>query len=271
MLNRSLELPLLAAQNEIFLAHKIDPDNCNYNIGQYIEISGAIDAALFEAAVQHVLKEAESLCVHFSDDLHSPRQILNGPPRWSMPYFDVSNESDPLGSAQVWMKADLAHTISLTHDRLFNFVLFKIGSERFLWYQRYHHLINDGYGAWLIAQRVAEVYSANVNNLPDSGASFGYLRLLLEREDRYRASEDFTRDRKYWLECLAEMSEPVSLNDDPPIISGGTLRLTTYLESLSADRLRMVAQSAGATLPQVITAMAAAYLSRMKGANEVIL
>ncbi len=80
-------------------------------------------------------------------------------------------------------------------------------------------IVNDGFGAWLIARRVAEIYTSRANNLPDNDSPLGSLRLLLEDEKKYRASEPFARDQKYWVEGLAEMPEPVSLADKPPVKS----------------------------------------------------
>jgi amino acid adenylation domain-containing protein/non-ribosomal peptide synthase protein (TIGR01720 family) len=271
MLTNHLDQPLLAAQREIWLAQIVDPDNPIYNLGQYIEIRGAIDPTLFEAALQQVLVEAEALCVQISADINDPRQIINGSPKWPMSFIDLSAELDPQAAAEDWMKSDLARVVDLTRGPLFNFVLFKTGSERFLWYQRYHHILIDGFGGWLIARRVAEIYTSSANNLPDSDSSFGSLRLLLEDEEKYRASDQFARDRNYWLECLAEMPEPVTLADKPPVKSTGFLRQTAYIQPACADMLRMVTYRAGATLSQFITTAVAAYLNRLTDADEVIL
>ena len=58
------------------------------------------------------------------------------------------------------MKADLARPIDPTRGPLFGFALFKASATRFFWYARYHHIVLDGFGMWLVARRVAEVYTA---------------------------------------------------------------------------------------------------------------
>ncbi|HKX31152.1 MAG TPA: amino acid adenylation domain-containing protein, partial [Blastocatellia bacterium] len=263
--------PLLTAQLEVWLKQQFDPEKPIYSAGQYLYIRGAMDPALFEAALRRVIEEAETLRVRILEEQDGPRQVVGDFQEWSLPFIDFSAEEDPLGFAESWMKSDLARVFDLKRDRLFNFVLIKTGPERYLWYQRVHHIINDGFSLWLIARRVAEVYTSKVNNLPENGRAFGSLALLLEDEKKYRASEQFARDRQYWLECLAEMSEPVSLADRPPVRSGGFLRQTAYIQPLDADLLRAAAHSAEATLSQVLTAATAAYLNRLTGADEIIL
>ncbi len=271
MLINSLDQPLLAAQREIWLAQVVDPDNPIFNIGQYTEIHGAIDPAVFEAALRQVLVETEAIRVQISKEINPPRQIIYCAQKWSIPFIDFSAESAPQEAAESWMRADFGQLVDLARDPLFNFALLKIGPERFLWYQRYHHIVNDGIGVWLIARRVAEVYSSIANDLTDSGRAFDSLQLLIENEQAYRASEHFVKDRRYWLECLAEMPEPVSLANQPPVKSSSFLRQTAYIQSADADMLRAVANRTNATLSQLIIAAIAAYLNRLTGADEITL
>jgi nonribosomal peptide synthetase DhbF len=263
--------PLLAAQFEVLLKQKLNPEIPTYNIGQYADIRGAIDPALFQAALQQVIVEAEALRVQIIEGSDGPLQVITCSREWSMPFIDLGGESDPEAAALGWMKADLARVIDLRHDPLFNFALFELGPERFLFYQRVHHIVNDAFSRALVARRVAEVYTSLANGLPDGGSAFGPLRLLIEEEERYRASRQFAEDRRYWLERLAGAPEPVSLASRPASVFSSFLRRSESLDPDRAERLRMVAQNSGTSLPQIITAVMAAYLHRMTGADEVIL
>jgi Condensation domain len=51
LLKQFPDYPLTQAQAGIWFAQKIDPTNPIYNLGEYIEIRGPIDAALFEGAL----------------------------------------------------------------------------------------------------------------------------------------------------------------------------------------------------------------------------
>jgi nonribosomal peptide synthetase DhbF len=70
----------------------------------------------------------------------------------------------------------------------------------------------DGFGNALFERRVADIYTALVNRLPYGENPFGSLAVLLEEDASYRASERFARDRRYWLEYLADRPEPFSLS-----------------------------------------------------------
>ncbi len=106
------------------------------------------------------------------------------------------------------MRADYEQPTNLLHSPLFDYTLLKVASDRFFWYQRYHHIVMDGVGQ-AIAQRMAQVYSARVKGVVAEKCPFGPVSLLLENDARYCASAQFTRDRAYWLKHCADWPEPI--------------------------------------------------------------
>ena len=148
-----------SAQLGIWFAQKLNPSSAAYNIGEYIEIDGPIVLPLFERALRQVVAEAQSLRLQFSEQAGEPAQMVGEPTAWSLPIIDVSAEPDARSAAETWMKADLARPIDPVRGPLFGFALFKASATRFFWYARYHHIVLDGFGMWLVARRVAEVYT----------------------------------------------------------------------------------------------------------------
>src|ERR1700730_2267553 len=106
-------LPLSDAQLGIWFAQTIDPSSPAYNLAEYLEIDGPIDATLFETALRQVVSETEALCVRFVSGADGPRQIIGAPPDWPMALIDVGADANPRASADRWMKADLAKPIDL--------------------------------------------------------------------------------------------------------------------------------------------------------------
>src|SRR5262245_30058934 len=100
-------LPLSDAQLGIWFAQAIDPSSPAYNLGEYLEIGGPIDATLFETALRQVVDEAEAVRARFVDGPDGPRQIICPSPDWSMALIDVSSAAEPQAAAERWMKADL--------------------------------------------------------------------------------------------------------------------------------------------------------------------
>ena len=266
-------LSLSSAQLGIWFAQKLNPSSSAYNIGEYIEIDGPIVLPLFERALRQVVAEAQSLRLQFSEQAGEPAQIVGEPTAWSLPIIDVSAEPDARAAAEAWMKADLAQPIDPVRGPLFGFALFKASATRFFWYARYHHIVLDGFGMWLVARRVADVYTGLCAGRAAEGDTLGALTVLLNEDAAYRASAQFDKDRQYWSEALAARPEPGSLtfSDRPSAPPENFLRETAYLPRSCEEALRTLAARTRTTLARVMSAATAIFVHRLTGADDVVI
>ncbi|UYU27154.1 non-ribosomal peptide synthetase DhbF [Bacillus subtilis] len=268
---KDLQYSLTGAQTGIWFAQQLDPDNPIYNTAEYIEINGPINIALFEEALRHVIKEAESLHVRFGENMDGPWQMINPSPDVQLHVIDVSSEPDPEKTALNWMKADLAKPVDLGYAPLFNEALFIAGPDRFFWYQRIHHIAIDGFGFSLIAQRVASTYTALIKGQTAKSRSFGSLQAILEEDTDYRGSEQYEKDRQFWLDRFADAPEVVSLADRAPRTSNSFLRHTAYLPPSDVNALKEAARYFSGSWHEVMIAVSAVYVHRMTGSEDVVL
>lgn len=268
---KDLQYSLTGAQSGIWFAQQLDPDNPIYNTAEYIEINGPIDISLFEKALRHVIKEAESLHVRFGEDMDGPWQMMNPSPDVQLHVIDVSSEPNPEKTALNWMKADLAKPVDLQHDPLFREALFKAGPQRFFWYQRIHHIAIDGFGFSLIAQRVAHAYTALAGGRYADDRSFGSLQDILAEDAEYRSSDTYEEDRQFWLNRFADRPEVVSLAERAPRTSKSFLRQTAYLPPSDVNALKEAARYYAGSWHEVVIAVSAAYVHRMTGSEDVVL
>ncbi|MCC2930581.1 amino acid adenylation domain-containing protein [Bacillus sp. LBG-1-113] len=268
---KDLQYSLTGEQSGIWFAQQLDPDNPIYNTAEYIEINGPIDISLFEKALRHVIKEAESLHVRFGEDMDGPWQMMNPSPDVQLHVIDVSSEPNPEKTALNWMKADLAKPVDLQHDPLFREALFKAGPQRFFWYQRIHHIAIDGFGFSLIAQRVAHAYTALAGGRYADDRSFGSLQDILAEDAEYRSSDTYEEDRQFWLNRFADRPEVVSLAERAPRTSKSFLRQTVYLPPSDVNALKEAARYYAGSWHEVVIAVSAAYVHRMTGSEDVVL
>src|SRR3954471_15823196 len=263
-------LPLSDAQLGIWFAQSIDQSSTTYNLAEYLEIGGPVDATLFEVALQQVGAETEALHVRFVSNADMPGQIIGPAPDWSMSLVDVSGAAGPQAAAERWMRADLAKPVDLTRGPLFAYALLKAAADRFFWYSRYHHIVMDGFGFALVARRVADVYSSLVAGRAADPGTFGSLAPLLEDEVGYRRSKRFEQDRQFWIDYLADLQEPASLGERARPTAHDFIRHSGVLAFSRLQHLHSVAHRAGVSLPQFVIAAAAIFVHRLTGAQDVI-
>ncbi|WP_186818364.1 non-ribosomal peptide synthetase [Nocardia ninae] len=263
--------PLTAAQLGVWLGQQLDPASAVFNIAEYVEISGPAEVEALVAAIQAVVDEAAALHVRFVED--GPQQIAESLD-WAVQVVDVSGEPDPLRAALELMDRDVSQPVSLTDGVLFAHIVFRLDTQRTLWYHRVHHILLDGYGMALIARRVAELYTASVAGTTSPPYAFGDWDAVVVADLAYAESPELDRDRAFWLDYLRDRPAPVTLSGAAPrptSAAGRALREFTTLDAEIVALLRSVAQAARANWTDVFTAAVAAYLHRMAGAAQVCL
>ncbi|MCH0561807.1 non-ribosomal peptide synthetase [Streptomyces sp. MUM 2J] len=264
--------PLSGAQKGIWFAQRLDPANAAYNTGEYLEIHGPVDARLFETALRRTIAEAETFGLRYTDTPDGPRMVLSPDGDWPLHRVDVSAAPDPLAAAETWMRTDLATAVEPAEGPLSTQALFRAAPDRWLWYQRAHHILLDGYGYTLIVQRLAAVYSALVAGKEVPESRFAPVFTLLGEEAAYRGSEPFERDRAFWAERFGGFPGAVGLTEGAAAPVPGALRRTTDLGVAETARLTAAASRLGTDKAKllVLTA-AAAYVHRVTGARDVVL
>ncbi|WP_406739329.1 amino acid adenylation domain-containing protein [Streptomyces sp. NBC_00853] len=275
----SQRLPLTGAQTGVWYGQRLDPDSPVYNVGQYVEIDGPLDAGLFVTALRQTVAESEALTARFAEDPDGePYQVTRSGPAAGplvagplVAVLDHTGQDDPYGTALSLMRADMARPVDPVRDSLYVFTLHKVGPDRTLWYQRAHHIVLDAFGFSLLSRRTAEVYTALAGGEEPTPDAFGGLEVILAEEHAYRSSPRFTEDRAYWLERLADRPEPEPLSGARFPAAHAFLRDGAVLTQQETAGLLSIARAAKASWADVVTAAFAAYLHRATGSRDVLL
>ncbi|QKW29935.1 amino acid adenylation domain-containing protein [Streptomyces seoulensis] len=267
----SVELPLTAAQSGMWYAQALDPLSPAQNTAECLEIDGPLDPAVFAEALRQVVAESDALRVRVQDSPDGPRQHVRAHVELPLLVEDLRAERDPERRALAWMRADLAEPFDLAAGPLFQHALFRVGDERWLWYQRIHHLVMDGYGYSLLVRRTAEVHTALARGEQPPACRFGRLADLVEDDAAYRASEAHAADRAHWTAAFADRPEAPRLAGRGALPSRTFRRRGARLSPEATERLRDLAAGLRATWPDVLIAAQALYVSRAAGRADVVL
>ncbi|MGW4204344.1 amino acid adenylation domain-containing protein [Streptomyces sp. NPDC004726] len=265
-------LPLSESQEGIWLAQRVESSRGFYTIGQHVEILGPLDTGAFEDALHRVVEETEILHVRFVEEPGGGvSQLVVPAPEWSLTAVDLSAHQDPWAAAEAWMRAELHRTAQSADAGLFAYALLTLAPGRHVWYQRYNHLLMDGFGCSLMARRVAELYTAALHSDPARPAGHAPLRELLGQESAYRDSEEYTRDRRYWHDHFADRPELIALPGHRPTAPDGPVQATGHLPPPAVRALHEAAAHAKVSWPRLFVAAVGAFTCRMTGADEAVL
>ncbi|MDX3852316.1 condensation domain-containing protein, partial [Streptomyces sp. AK02-01A] len=256
------------SQLGVWYAQRIDPLNPVFNMGGYLEIHGAADPGLLKAALTALVAEDETSRLRFTERDGVPWQSFGPAPDFTAELVDLSAEPDPDAEVRRRMRADMDTVPDLEHDRLFNHILFRLGPERHVWFNRVHHLIHDGYSATIMRRRAAELYTSLAGG-EESGTAFGSFERLLDEQSAYAGSAAQRRDAAYWRRIMEGAEHPSGPSSAMP-----THRVARRISHLGAEvfeRLVRFGERAGVSWQQALITAAAIQRHLWTGDPEVLL
>ncbi|CAN7485074.1 amino acid adenylation domain-containing protein [Arthrobacter sp. LjRoot14] len=270
-------LDLTAAQRGIWYAQKLAPQNPMYQIGQFVEIDGPLEADVLARAVACAVSETDALNVAFGEDSSGPFQYPRSN-RSGLVVTDLSGTNDGgnrssgnLGesAARELMDSDLAMPRDVAADELLHTELITLSETKHFFYQRVHHLLLDGYSAVLVLKRVAELYNSLLGRDSEATAPaiFGSLSELVDTESGYAGSPDADGDRSYWEEQLRGAAAPAGLAGQPQGTARSLIRAVRALPRETAAAV----EAAAASAPALVLTAASLYVHRITGERDVSL
>ncbi|KQR16488.1 non-ribosomal peptide synthetase [Cellulomonas sp. Leaf334] len=241
--------PLTDAQRAIVAAQRLDPSSSAFVVADVLEVAGGVDVAALVGAVRQVVAETEALRVVLDGD----RVRLGGPAQADVVVVDLSAHADPRAAATAWVDADLAGADGTLAQRHAVLVL---GADETWWYQRYHHLLVDGYGVAALTRRVAARYRGEpVPPVP------GDLAALWAQEHAYDSAEDTA----FFLAMLGDEPPRTQLSDrSSPALRRARRVTVSAPAAILADERRL-------TWADVYAAAWAAFVGRRTGRDDVVL
>ncbi|CAM8055812.1 enterobactin non-ribosomal peptide synthetase EntF [Citrobacter freundii] len=223
-------LPLVAAQPGIWMAEKLSTLPSAWSVAHYVELTGELDALLLAKAVVAGLKQADTLRMQFSEDNGEVWQWVDPALTFAQPeIIDLREKSNPHEVARALMQADLQQDIRADGNKPLVFhQLIQVGDKRWYWYQRYHHLLVDGFSFPAITRQIAAIYRAWLDGESTPDSPFTPFAEVVEEYQQYRQSDAWQRDGAFWREQRKQLPPPASLSNNP--LPG---------RSASADIIRM--------------------------------
>ncbi|MFI1398432.1 amino acid adenylation domain-containing protein [Streptomyces sp. NPDC020681] len=260
------QLPLSAAQREMWYGQQADPGNPVFTMGDYLELHGPLDTDRLITAWQRVLREAATLRARFTEHDGEPRQSFVPVEDLAVETIDLSGDDRPRRAAEEFMRDDLLTPPDLTEATLRS-VLLRLGPEHAVFYIRVNHILVDGFSRVLIYNRLAEVYAD-----PDTEAgAFPAPQTLLDDEAAYTATAKHAKERAFWQSRFETTPEPVSLSSRPLVPARRSLRREALLPATTVERLRALAWDTRITWQTLLISATGAYVQRAAGVERALL
>lgn len=265
-----VELPLVAAQPGIWVADQISPHGNAYAVAHYIELNGPLEKDKLLQAIAQGLTEVDTLRLRFTERDGVPVQWYDSrlpiaPAEW----VDLRAAADADTAANALMQIDLTAELRVSSGKpLYRHILLQLSDNRWFWYQRYHHVVVDGFSFTAIARRIANIYTSLCQHRLPEPTPFTPFSEVVAEYQQYQQSSGYQRDGDFWLHKARQLPVPATLCPQPLAGQAPSSRIHRLAQiCLAEDFAPLVAAGQQRQLNAADMAMAlvALWVARLSG------
>ena len=163
------------------------------------------------------------------------------------------------------MQADLAQDLRVDGGNpLVCHQLLRVGDDRWYWYQRYHHLLVDGFSFPAITRQIAAIYRAWQRGEATPESPFTPFAEVVDEYQRYAGSEAWQRDKAFWQAQRQALPAPASLSAAPLGGRAAGSDIWRMKLEMNADAFRRLASHAPQCQPaDLALALTTLWLGRL--------
>ncbi|HCF8536029.1 enterobactin non-ribosomal peptide synthetase EntF [Klebsiella pneumoniae] len=259
-------LPLVAAQPGIWMAERLSTLPGAWSVAHYVELRGALDPTLLGKAIVAGLQQADTLSLRFEEEEGEVWQWLAADRTFAEPsIIDLRTAPDPHRAATERMQADLAQELRVDGGNpLVCHQLLRVGDDCWYWYQRYHHLLVDGFSFPAITRQIAAIYRAWQRGEATPESPFTPFAEVVDEYQRYAGSEAWQRDKAFWQAQRQALPAPASLSAAPLGGRAAGSDIWRMKLEMNADAFRRLASHAPQCQPaDLALALTTLWLGRL--------
>lgn len=259
-------LPLVAAQPGIWMAERLSTLPGAWSVAHYVELRGALDPTLLGKAIVAGLQQADTLSLRFEEEEGEVWQWLAADRTFAEPsIIDLRTAPDPHRAATERMQADLVQDLRVDGGNpLVCHQLLRVGDDRWYWYQRYHHLLVDGFSFPAITRQIAAIYRAWQRGEATPESPFTPFAEVVDEYQRYAGSEAWQRDKAFWQAQRQALPAPAPLSAAPLGGRAAGSDIWRMKLEMNADAFRRLASHAPQCQPaDLALALTTLWLGRL--------
>ncbi|MHB1314157.1 MAG: non-ribosomal peptide synthetase [Christensenellales bacterium] len=218
--------PLSNSQMNIWKLEQSLKGTAVNNICETVRIKGRVDIAIIQQCLNLVVQTDPSLRTRLIKEDERPMQYYAPYSPQQYPVYDFSSTNHQ--GVAFWERAVAQETMQLLDSPLYYFAILKLSENEGGVLIKTHHIISDGWSQVILINRFGETYlrllTGQEHDLSPLPAYFTHI----EKEQKYLTSSAFERDKKFWDEQTAHMTQPISFKDCQSAVLSPVGQRVTY-------------------------------------------
>ena len=270
------ERPLSFAQQRLWFAAQLDPENVAFNVRNALRLVGPLDTEALRRAFEEIVRRHEVLRTTFASVDGRPQAITGTVPTFDLPLVDLSGRTADERTNEVQRRARTASAtpFDLARGPLMRATLLRLESREHVLLLGMHHIVSDAWSMGVLVRELGALYGAFVDGAPsplaDLPVQYGD---FASWQQRYLQGETSERLLAYWKRTLAPPLPVLDLAGDRGRPATPSSRGACYTHDLPAglaDALRGLGRGQGVTLFMVLLAAFKVLLQRRTQTEDVV-
>jgi amino acid adenylation domain-containing protein len=275
--SRDQALPLSFAQQRLWFLDKLEPNNPLYNVPHVVRLTGALNVAALEKALNFIVARHESLRTTFRMINGSPVQVIAPSLTVRLNTADISSTAEKVREVEArrLALAEISRPFDLQAGPLVRALLLKLENRQHILIVNTHHIISDRWSLGVLAKELAAFYEqedkgkpAELAPLPCQYADYSvWQRQML-------SGAMLEQQLAYWKESLRGAPATLDLPTDrprPPQQSFRGAKQTLILPKELSGQISALGRKEGATLFMTLLAAFNVVLSRYSGQEDIVI
>jgi hypothetical protein len=155
--------PTSFAQRRLWFVHQLEPDSPSYNVTTAFSMSGELDVAALERALETVVARHEALRTTFRVSDGEPVQVIAPESPLELPLVDRSGVALDVreGEVAALIQEEVRRPLDLERGPLFRARLIRLAPDEHVLVLVVHHIVYDGWSAGVLSRELGECYRAS--------------------------------------------------------------------------------------------------------------
>jgi amino acid adenylation domain-containing protein len=263
------------AQRRLWILDQVEDFKLAYNMTDAYVFEGNLDETLFRQSLQTIIDRHESLRTTFTIAEGKPMQVISKSQPVDLYTADLRTEQDPEAKARELINAEATVPFKLEEGPLIKCMLLRVAGNRYVFLQKLHHIISDGWSMELLVKEVSAAYNAF-----KKGAEPKMLPLKIQYKE-FAAWQNGLLDNKqvdtlrnYWKEQFSTPYTPLRLPLDferPAVKKTDGEKIIFSLDKTVSQKITDISNKQGATVYMTLVALLNTFIYKLTGQRDIVL
>ncbi|ASW55577.1 hypothetical protein CIK06_17430 [Plantactinospora sp. KBS50] len=266
-------VPLSYAQHRMWVLDQLRPGGTEYLVTTALRLRGRLDTGALRTALDGIVARHEILRTRYPVLAGEPVQVVDEPGPVELVAVDL-RALDPAERQRrvAALATSQRHPVSLATGPVLRATLARLDTDEHALLLTVHHIAMDGWSEGVLVAELTRRYDAAVAGRPaqEPPLPLQYADLALWQRSAPQQAR-LAGQLRYWRDRLAGLS-PLELPTDrprPPVRDAAGDLLSIELAGPTAEALRRLTRSCGATPYQALLAGFVVLLSRYTGQRDI--